>query len=175
MIEIPDDQYVEYVQLRKAKRAPVARDSWWTKFFIIGVLLLLCLLTADHFKLIPQSLIDKVLPAAQTTYSTPQASPGGAGRQEPPSSPLPRFTPFYGGAVIAGELATVEPTATSEAASSSFYTPEEQAAFQATDEAFYTEIPTAEPAFIEYVDERCKDAGAVEESRTLQLFCGGAK
>ncbi len=85
------------------------RDSWWTKLFIVFVLALLSLMVADHFKVIPQTLIDKVLPAPQVTFSTPVGAPGAAPVVQE------RMTQFYrptDAPVFSGALpgATAEPT-----------------------------------------------------------------
>jgi len=94
-MEISDEAYQKLIlEVAAARDRP--RDSWWTKFFIVAVLLILGVLTADHFKLIPQAWIDQVLPPAQTTFSTPQAPPGAPEGRAPSQVLPPHLTPFYG-------------------------------------------------------------------------------
>jgi len=121
---------------------------------------------------IPIPLPASLVATAGVAFSTAAAPLPTAARvqQQPAGAHGPRYTPFYGDA----QEATAEPTLTilpAPTATESFWTPEEQTQIAATATAFIEVIPTAPPEFIGYVDERCRDAGAVEESLTLQLFC----
>jgi len=123
---------------------------------------------------LPQSLVS----TAAVTFSTAAAPLPTARRQEPGAAqqPAPALVPFYRPTVVE-EQPTPTPEPTQAPAPTSFWTEEELKAFTATAEAFYQPetLPTAPPAFVQYVDERCRDAGAVEASATLQLFCGGGE
>lgn len=90
----------------------VATLLWWG--FLLVMAGAFILLTADHFKMIPQPLIDKVLPAPQVTFSTPVGAPGAAPVVQERMTQFYRPTevPVFSGALQPS--ATAEPTATSE-------------------------------------------------------------
>lgn len=137
---------------------------WWG--FLLAMSGAFILLTADHFKVIPQSMIDRVLPAtAGVVFSTPVAAPAQRPASQPHLTPSYRATPAP---VFSGMIAQ-EPTA--EPIPTTFWTAEELAQFEATATAFIEVIPTAPPAFIEYTLAQCKDAEIVAASALLRAWC----
>jgi hypothetical protein len=149
----------------------------WIGAGIIVVVFVAALLPkiAESYPGLP--LLSQMFVTPQTVYSTSMPVP--AQQQpaaQPAAAPQPRYTPFYGptdpsegGAVGVPE----QPTATLGPTPGAFWTEEERAAFTATAEAWYdpATLPTAEPAFVEYVAKACSDPELVEASATLQLFC----
>lgn len=68
---------------------------------------------------------------------------------------------------------TAAPTPTATADTGSFWTPAEQTAIAATEQAWYdpATLPTAPPAFVEAVQEGCNDPAKLEQSALLRTFC----
>lgn len=99
-------------------------------------------------------------PAQQQNSDAPPA-------QQPVVAPLPAWPDDAGGPDL--QL----PAAPETHAADPFWTDAELAAFTATAVAFMDPgtLPTAEPAFVEYVNEQCADADLVAKSPTLQLWC----
>ncbi len=188
MVEMTDDEYLRLVRAgRQPKISPLRRLGQTVGNIIIFVMIaLVALVFALVLRLqygVPIPLPAGLVATAGVVYSASVAPPLNTpakppqrpveGREANESSALPpRFTPFYG--APAGEEATPTVESTSSpapTATESFWTPEEQTQIAQTATAFIVEVPTAPPAFVSYVDERCKDAEIVAQSKLLELFC----
>lgn len=172
-VNLTDEQYLDLLLRGQKKAAPRRRFSLgdcivWVLaaiMFVVFVAALLPNIAASYpglpvlaqFIATPRAVFSTSLPARQ---QQPAGVPPQTG-----AAPWPTLTP---------EPQEARPTLTLPAAPSpteGFWSPADETAFAATATAFIEVIPTAPPDFARYVDERCKDAGAVEESATLQLFC----
>lgn len=168
MVELTE---AEYMQLTRKQRG----SPFWTVFAVL-LMLILVLLTLDHFGKLPQGLVEQIAGPPQVQFSTPQAGLGGAPRLP---TPPPRFTPFYGAPGGGGEedqeaTPTTVPTLTIPAAptaTAGFWDATEVAAFSATATAFIVEVPTAPPEFVDYTKEQCADPELVAQSKLLQAWC----
>lgn len=121
----------------------------------------------------PIPYLSQFIATPQTIYSTSapvRTAQLGAvpARQQPMTggaAPWPTLTPTQEPVLL---MLTLPPAPTPTAG---FWTPAEQTQIAATATAFIEVIPTAPPAFVQYVDEHCKDPEVVAQSPTLQLFC----
>lgn len=112
------------------------------------------------------------IPTSPPPYQEPPAQQQpirqeGDTAQQPVVAPLPAWSDDAGGPDL--QL----PAAPETHAADPFWTDAELAAFTATAVAFMDPgtLPTAEPAFVEYVNEQCADVDLVAKSPTLQLWC----
>lgn len=121
----------------------------------------------------PIPYLSQFVATPQAVFSTSVPAPA----QQPVAAPQPRYTPFYGPTDPPGESeaagAPEQPTVTLGPTPGAFWTAGELRSFTATTEAFFdpATLPTAEPAFVEYVAKACSDPERVAGSATLQLFC----
>jgi hypothetical protein len=169
-----DQQYLEaLLTQRKRRRFSISGCIVWLASGVIFVVTLAVMA--------PQIAATYPVPVLSSLFATPQSVFGTA----VPTGQQPRGAPAWQGG--AAPWPTLTPTREVEqptltvpvvpTPTAGFWNPTEIAAFTATVEAFYRPetLPTAPADFAKYVDERCRDAGAVEKSRTLQLFCGGGE
>lgn len=201
MIEIPDEQYVDYVQLRRQRDAPKQKRGILRRIWdavvktVFGVfILLLCaaffLLILDRLRFIPPTIVDRAVGTPQTSFQTRQGGAGGA-RQQPTITP--GLTPFYGapGETNQGaggeeeSTATPAPTADTQLTAIAIkFAPTETA--QAAEweglaadghRYFYDPytLATPEPGFGGYVEGQCSDEEKVKASFLLQQMCGGGE
>lgn len=144
---------------------------------LLWIVLILSVITVFAFAArvqygLPIPLPDSLVATAGVAFSTAAAPLPTARPEQQPAQPIGGAAPWP--TLTPEPAAQDEPTLTVPpvlTATPSFWTPAEQTQIAATATAFIEVVPTAPPAFAEYVDERCRDPEQVAESATLQLFC----
>lgn len=176
------DERVKKTLAQRPKVGPLRRLGQMVgNVVIIALIALVALVFALVARLqygVPVPLPASLVATAGVVYSTSVAPPRNSPAL-PPQRPVaaqeggaPALVPFWGSPVV--EEPTPAPTLTVPAAPTptpGFWTPEEETQVAATATAFIEIIPTAPPAFVGYVDERCKDPELVAQSALLQAWC----